>query len=177
MLCLCLCLFCDPDWVVSINLRGRRRSTVKMWMFAGLALFKSGTIFYLLFSEKHTLSRKRKNTHTQKKKLFVVFFLLDSHFSASVSTPCLSIFNYASALLLFVFFSYFLRMFWLISAKERKKKKIKKNLNLLSVSLGVLCRGSVELEDAAEETVDSFTLKKAPLCCRSTQGEIIVQNR
>lgn len=75
MSCFRLDGFPQPTWT--------KKECSKEWTFADLAPFKSGTIFFLLFSEKITHSRQENNT--RKNKTFLSFFFLDTHFSASVS--------------------------------------------------------------------------------------------
>lgn len=143
-----------------------RKECSKEWAFTDLAPFKSGTIFFLLYSEKITHSFTHENKK-KKKKVLVIFFWIPIF--QRVFLPCFCIFNYASASLMFGFV--------LFNFLYRDNAKKKKNLGLLSVGICVLCRGFIGQRTQQRLTVDSFTLKKAPLCCSSMRGEIIVQYR
>lgn len=101
--------FPQPMWT--------RKECSKEWVFTDLAPFKSGTIFFLLFSEKFTHSFTHKTK--KKKKVLVIFFWIPIF--QRVFLPCFCIFNYASASLMFgfVLFNFLYRN----DGKRQKKKK------------------------------------------------------
>lgn len=125
-------------------------------------------------SQRKLLTLSRKTTTTNNKKnVFAVAF---SGFFQPVFQLC--IFNYASALLLFalvVGFFFFSNdvLFNCCTGTMRREKK--KQQQQLACGLSA-CACSAEAA-RHRRTVDSFTLKKAPLCCSSMRGDIIVQYR
>lgn len=159
--------------MVSLNVRGWRRSAVKLGcLLARLPLNQEPSSIYC--SQRKSLTLLQEN-NTRKKKNFFCCFCWILIFQRVFLPVSLS--SIMHQLCLCLYFSLFCfsssRMSCFISVQERRKKKT----GLLSDSLCVLCRGFIELRTQQKLTVDSFTLKKAPLCCRSTRGEIIVQYR
>lgn len=161
-------LFHVSDRMVSLHLCGRGRRAVRNGRSQTLLpLNQEPSSFYCTQRKLLTLSLTRKKK--RKKKVLVIFFWIPIF--QRVFLPCFCIFNYASASLMFgfVLFNFLYR--------DNAKKKKKKKLGLLSVGICVLCRGFIGQRTQQRLTVDSFTLKKAPLCCSSMRGEIIVQYR
>lgn len=155
--------FPQPTWT--------KKECSKEPMFADLAPFKSGTIFYLLCLEKMTHSLQENNIRHTKKFFCCFVFSGYSFFSECFYPVSLSsIMHQLCFRLCCVWILEDVLFNFCTGAKEKT--------GLLSVSVCVLCRGFIELRTQQRLTVDSFTLKKkAPFCCSSMRGEIIVQYR
>ncbi len=133
-----LFLFHVSDWMVSLNLRGWRRSTVmRVCLLAWLPLNQEPSSIYC--SQRKMINLSRKITQGIK-NIFVVVFCWILVFQR-VFVSRFSIFNYASALLLFGIFLFYFGgcPVWFLYRKEEKK-------GFLCVSLCVLCRGFIQLK-------------------------------
>lgn len=136
-----------------------KKECSKAWMLVDQLLW-NGNLSLLYLEKCDSLHQKtKKNT---KKEFFLLLLLLDAHFSARISFS-VSLSSIMHQLLFFagcpVLFMY---------RKEEKQ---------VSADLSALCTDLAERRAAQKLTVDSFTLKKYPLWCRSVQGELIVQHR
>ena len=150
--------------------------------------FKSGTIFYLLFSEKITHSLQENNTR-KKNLLFFFFFCRCFHRILSfqrVFLPRFSIFNYAllsvwiSFLFHFIIFFYFFRedvLFNFCTGKKKKKKPGSLSVRLCVCSAEALLNWGNSKNWLWIALLWKNKTKRLPLCCRSMRGEIIVQYR
>lgn len=143
--------FFVSDWMVSLNLRGWRKCSVRLGCLLICSLETRKHLLSAALSEQLLTPSPEKNT--RKKWTFLLLFLLDAHFSVSVSTMflylqlCISFANVCTFILCG-------RASFLISVQVELKKK------RLAVSLCVLCRCSNELR--TQKTLSEDSLKKAP---------------
>lgn len=149
--------------MVSLNLRGRRRSAVRNGRLLTLLPLNQEPSSFCC-SQRKLLTLDRKITQ-EKTKRFCRFFFWIPIFQR--------VFLYLQLCISFALFGFVVVVFFLdvlfIFCTGTKKE--------LACCLSASVCFAEALLTQQRLTVDSFTLKKAPLCCSSMRGEIIVQYR
>lgn len=137
--------FLPPTWTKKVFSKGPPT--------ASLSPFKSGTIFDLLFSE-NLIKISRKTTQQYRKTTFFFFCpghtFFTNHFCLQLTIKFTFVVVGSS---FFLFFLFFWRISCCVSIQEQGTNAVCPSLCLLA--------------EAVLNRADSFTRRKAPLCCHS----------